>query len=195
MEGVARMVTRACFCICLIASGTAAVRPASPLHSAHSKIALIEYDRARPGAVITLDGVELAAYANEQAGIIAPGAVRGLTLTLTPGHAEATAYINFLKVRQAGGESDNWLVQQLLDGERKVTIRVKFSSQPKQERVDVERVEVEDVFVQGNTLDFLLRQFVIPSFPDAQVNRWFALGHNIERLDVKSGEATVVIAR
>jgi hypothetical protein len=56
-------------------------------------------------------------------------------------------------------------------------------------------VEVEDVFVKGDTLDFLLRQFVIPNFPDAQVGRWFSLGHRIERLDVKTGAATLVIAK
>lgn len=189
------MVTRTFACICLIVGGLAAVKPQTPLRSAHAKIALIEYDRALPGSSITLSSAELAAYANEQAQIIIPGVVRDVTLTLTPAHVEATAYINFLKARQAEGDSDNWLVQQLLDGERKVTVRVKFSSQGKQARVDVEQVEVEEVFVKGTTLDFLLRQFVIPNFPDAQVGRWFALGHRIERLDVKTSAATLVVAK
>ncbi len=189
------MVTRAFACLCVIVIGLAAVRPRPALQSAHAKIALIEYDRALPGSSVTLSSNELAAYASEQAQIIAPGAVRDVSLTLTPAHAEATAYVDFLKARQAEGDSDNWLVQQLLDGERKVTVRVKFSSQGKQVRVDVEQVEVEDVFVKGDTLDFLLRQFVIPNFPDAQVGRWFSLGHRIERLDVKTGAATLVIAK
>ena len=189
------MVTRTFACICLTVCGLAAERPQTPLRAAHGKIALIEYDRALPGSTVSLSSDELAAYANEQAELIVPGSVRGLTLALTPAHAEATAYINFLKVRQAEGDSDNWLVRQLLDGERKVTVRVRFASASKQARVDVEQVEVEDVFVKGNTLDFVLRQFVIPNFPDAQVGRWFALGHRIERLEIKTGAAALVISK
>jgi hypothetical protein len=176
----------------LIAAGS--VIFAGPLlESAHRKFALIESDRAAAGSRITLTAAELTAYAREQAQIIAPGALRNAVLTITPGHAEASATIDFLKLRQDAGAQPGFLMQQLLSGERPVRVRVKIASAAGRARVDVERVEISGVAMEGRPLDFLLRQFVIPSFPDARVGDWFELGHNIDRFDLRSGMTDVVM--
>lgn len=165
----------------------------SPLRSAHSKIERIEYDQAPRGSIVRLSESELLAYAEEQAKVIAPGAIRGASLKLTPGYVETTARINFLKVRQAQGHTDNWMLRQLLDGERPVRIRARLQSGRGRARVDVEQVEISGVTMEGNTLDFLLRQFVIPNFPEARTGAWFELGHRIERIDVGTGVAVIRI--
>lgn len=189
------MVARAIAICCLAALSGNSAWPISPLQSARAKMERIEEDRALPGSTIVLTAAELLAYANEQAQIIAPGALTGTVLTLTAGRAEASTSINFLRIRQAEGHADNWLAKQLLDGERPVRVRVRFESAHGRARVDVERVEVAGVAMQGSTLDFLLRQFVIPNFPDARVGSWFALGHRIERFEVVEGAVRVVIGR
>jgi hypothetical protein len=61
--------------------------------------------------------------------------------------------------------------------------------------VEVQRVEVSGISVDGSTLDFLIRNFLIPMYPDAAVNRPFGLGHRIERLDVQPGAVHVLIGR
>ncbi len=180
-----------CLAAFLLASATAA----GTVQSATAKMERIETDRVAPGTIITLTADELLAYANEQAHIIAPGALRETTLTLRPAHAETFTMMNLLRVRQAEGHSDSWLAQQFLDGERPLRIAVRFQSANGRARVDVERVEVAGVPVTGATLDFLLRQFVIPNFPDARIGVWFDLGHHIQRLDVERDLVHVVVGK
>ena len=189
------MVARTIRVYCLIAFSAQSALPVTPLQSATAKMERIEQDRVPAGVTVTLTAAELLAYADEQAGVIAPGALRNTTLKLTAGHAEASTSINFLRVRQAEGHDDNWLARQLLDGERPVRILVRFQSASGRARVDIERVEVAGVAMQGSTLDFLLRQFVVPNFPEARAGAWFALGHRIDRLEVAPGAARVVMRR
>ena len=189
------MVTRAIAIHCLSCLLIGPAPAAGPLQSASAKMERIEKDQAPAGSMITLTADELLAYANQQAELIAPGALRQTTLTLTAAHAEAFTLINFLQVRQAEGHADNWLTRQLLDGERTVRIRVRFQSALGRARVNVERVEVSGIAMEGSALDFLLRQFVIPNFPDARAGSWFDLGHRIERLEVADGLVRVVIRK
>ena len=199
MEGFAGMASVTRSSRGLIAAAVSAAlliaSPSAALRSAHAKIERIEYDRAQPGSQITLSASELLAYSMEQAAIIAPGAIHNATLQLAAGSIETTAQINFLKVRQAEGHQDYWVVREMLDGERTVRIRARLRSEHGRARVDIEQVQISGVSMQGDTLDFLLRQFVIPNFPDAQVGRWFSLGHRIDRIDVETGAVLVAIGR
>jgi len=181
--------------ILLAPAGVVMGAAGSLLDSAHHKLGLIEYDKAAPGTRVTLTAGEMTAYAREQAEILAPGAVRKAALTITPGHAEASAMINFLKLRRDAGAEPGFLMQKLLDGERPVRVLVKIESAGGRARVDVERVEISGVAMEGRPLDFLLRQFVIPSFPNARVGDWFELAHNIDRFDLKPGSVDVWIER
>lgn len=175
----------------LAIAGAAWAGQSATLVSAHRKFSAIEDGRAPAGSSVRITAAELAAYAREQAEVLAPGAVHGTVFSVTPGHAEATASVNFLKLREGEGQNSGWLMRQLLDGERPVKVRVRFRSARGRARVDVERVEISGVPVEGRALDFLVSRFVIPSFPDARVGRWFALGHNIDHFDTRPGSVTV----
>ena len=45
-------------------------------------------------------------------------------------------------------------------------------------------MEISGLAIDGNTLDFLIQNFLIPMYPDAVIGKPFELGHGIDRLDV-----------
>ena len=61
--------------------------------------------------------------------------------------------------------------------------------------MDVQRVQVSGLTLDGGTLDFVIQNFLLGMYPDAVVGRPFELGHRIERLDVTPGAVGVVIRR
>ena len=160
--------------------------------SAFAKFARIEQDRAPAGSRVTLTSSELTAYAGAQANVIAPGAVHDAKLNITPGHAEAFAMIDFLHLPQVGTQP-GWILRTLLEGQKPLRVRVRIQSAGGRARVDVERVEIAGVAVEGRALDFLLSQFVMPSFPEARTGVWFELSHNIARLQLGTGYVQVLM--
>jgi hypothetical protein len=167
----------------------------SAFSSARDKFERIETEQLPPGSSVNLTEEELTEYAREQAEVVAPGAVREARLRIVPAGAEAWANINLLRVRQAQGKDTNWLLEKMLEGERPVHVRVRMQSSGGKARVDVERVEISGIAMEGSTLDFVIDRFVIPNFPDAKVGRWFKLDHGIDRIDLTPGKATVRIGK
>jgi hypothetical protein len=47
--------------------------------------------------------------------------------------------------------------------------------------------------ISGGALDFLIRNFLLPYYPDAKVGVPFELGHRIERLEVEPTGVGVLI--
>jgi hypothetical protein len=58
-------------------------------------------------------------------------------------------------------------------------------------RVDVERVEVSGIAIEGHTLEFVIEDYLRPTFPDVVVNEWFGLRFGVERFTVAPGGVTV----
>jgi hypothetical protein len=56
-------------------------------------------------------------------------------------------------------------------------------------------VEISGVTIDGKSLDFLIKSFLLPLYPDAAVGRPFELGHRIEKLDVQPKSVGVLIGR
>jgi hypothetical protein len=124
--------------------------------------------------------------------VIGPG-VRNVRIEAGMGNVvRGFADIDFLRVRQAHGEKPNWLITQLLAGERPVEITVRITSGHGDARVDVVRVAISGVVAEGRTLAFLITNFVLPTFPDIKVGKSFALAYDIDRLEVRPGLVTVV---
>jgi hypothetical protein len=84
-------------------------------------------------------------------------------------------------------------MSKLLEGERPVSVTARIRSSAGQATVDVQRVEVSGVGIDGRTLDFLIEHILLPLYPNAVVGRPFELGHHIERLDVDSRAVGVVV--
>lgn len=173
----------------LALAGILAAAAYSDYDSARRKFDLIESDRLRPGARVTLSERELDAYATHEA----PAGVRNLHLATSAGRATGSAIVDFNALSTAQGHPPGWLLAKLLEGERPVAVTARISSSGGQARVDVERVTISGMEIDGSTLDFLIQHFLLALYPDAAVDRPFALAHHVERLDVQPGGVNVVI--
>jgi hypothetical protein len=151
----------------------------------------IESGRLRPGTRVEMTPLELDAYAAREA----PQGVRNPRLTLSAGVATGSAMVDFGKVRRAQGYQPGWLMSKLLDGERPVSVTARIRSGNGRATVDVEKVAISGVEIDGRTLDFLIQNFLLAMYPDAAVGRPFELGHRIERLDVQARAVGVVIGK
>jgi hypothetical protein len=179
--------------ICItLAAAFVAFPNAADYVSAKRKFDLIDSDRSRPGTRIELTPRELNAYIEHEV----PAGVRNPKLeVVNPGVTTGTALIDFGKVRRAQGYSPGWLMSKLLDGERPVSVTARITSAHGVATVDVQRVEISGVEIEGKTLDFLIHNFLLAMYPDAAVGRPFQLGHRIDRLDVQPAAVGVVIGK
>ena len=163
---------------------------------AHRKFARIETGKLPAGTHIDLSAAELDAWAADEARLYAPGATRNIHLQLSNGAATGSMLVNFLKLRQAAtGEDPGWIMKNLFAGERQVTVTGRFQSRNRRARVDVDRVEVSGVAIEGATLTFLIDNFLRPTFPDVKVDEWFALGFRLDRFTVSPAGVSVYIGR
>lgn len=162
------------------------------LASCQQKFDLIESGRLRAGSHVELSPGELNAYA----AAAAPVGVREPRLALTsPGQATGTALVDFGKVRRSQGYHPGWLMSKLLDGERPVSVTARIRSDAGRATVDVQRVEISGIAIDGRTLDFVIQNFLLALYPNAAVGRPFELGHNIRKLDVEPRAVSVYIGR
>src|ERR1035441_3155628 len=84
-------------------------------------------------------------------------------------------------------------MSKLLDGERPVSVTARIRSSAGRATVDIERVEISGIVIDGRTLDFLIQNFLLPMYPDAIIGRPFELGHRIDRIDVSPSAVAVLL--
>jgi hypothetical protein len=163
--------------------------------SAQEKFDRIESDRLRAGSRVELTATELTAYVEHTAPTVTDGVRSPNLQILGPGEAKGTALIDFAKVQRSQGHPPGWLMSKLLEGERPVSVTARIRSSGGTATVDVERVEISGIVIDGRTLDFLIDNILLPLYPNAVVGRPFELGHHIERLDVQARAVGIVIGR
>ena len=186
-----RVKLRLLWAIPLLGLATVGAAPNDYL-SVKQKFDSIESDRLRAGSRVELSVRELDAYAEREV----PEGVRNPRLQLVaPGVATGTAMMNFGKLRRALGYQTGWLMSKLLDGDRPVSVTARIRSGGGQATVDLQRVEISGIAIDGGTLDFLVQNILLPLYPNAVVGRPFELGHRIEKLDIGTAAVAVVIGR
>jgi hypothetical protein len=163
--------------------------------SVQRKIDLIQRDSVPRGAVVVLGRDELNVYVRNQIAQSFRQGIRGARLDLDFSRATGSANIDFPKLGQAMGKPLGWLLSWLLAGERRVQVEAHVRSGGGRAVVDLDRVEVSGFSISGAALDYLIRNFVRPYYPDAIIGRPFPLAHHVERLEVRPTEVRVVIAR
>jgi hypothetical protein len=169
--------------------------PSSDYVSVKRKLDLIEGEKLRPGSRVNLTARELNAYvANEVAQSYAQG-VRDPKVELGDSVATGTALIDFLKLRQAQGQTSGWVMQRLLAGERPVRVTARIKSGSGRAVIDVDRVEISGVAIDGKMLDYLIEHYLVAQFPEAKVGQPFELAHHIDRVEVKPDAVGVVLGR
>ncbi len=163
--------------------------------SARRKLQLIERNRVPAGSKVVLHQDELNAYVRSEVRSVAPAGVRDPRLELGQNRATGFAYVDFEKLRQSQGEPMGWFMSKLAGGERRVRVDALIRSGGGKAVVDLERVEVSGIAVSGRALDYLIRNFLRPYYPEAKVGQPFELAHRIERLEVQPSLVNVVIGK
>jgi hypothetical protein len=161
--------------------------------SAERKFKMIESERLRHGARVTLTKSELNAYAREEVAQAFPAGVRHPRLELANGVAIGSALIDFGKLRRAQGKPPGWLMSKILDGEREVEVTANIRSGGGRATVDVQIVRISGIPIEGRVLDFLINNYLLANYPDAKVGQPFELNHGIDRLDIKPSAVDVVM--
>jgi len=164
--------------------------------SVERKLDLIESGRLRPGSRVDFPPGELNAWVREQARRYFPGGVRNIRVSLAANSATGYADVDFLKMRQAAtGESPGWIMRNLFSGERPIVVQAHLVSANGGARVDVDSVRISGVPIEGRALDFLIRNYVRPTFPDLKLSEWFQLANHVDRMAITPSRATVFIGR
>ena len=160
--------------------------------SAKRKLETIESDRLPAGARVEFSQAELTAFAEKEA----PAGVRNPRVHFdAPEVVSGTALVDFGKVQRAQGQRPGWLMSKILEGERPVSVTARIRSANGRATVDVERVEISGIVIDGRTLDFLIQNILLALYPSAVVGKPFELGHRIDKLDVRTSAAVVAIGR
>lgn len=162
---------------------------------AQIKIQQIESDKLPRGSRVVFSAAELNAYVEHQVPTVTAGVRQPRLELLGQGTARGSALVDFAKLRASEGHPPGWLLSMLLEGEHPVSVTARINSAGGQATVHVQQVEIGGVSVSGSTLDFLIQHFLLPLYPDAVVDRPFALAHRIDRVEAEAGRAIVVIGR
>ncbi len=180
--------------ILLIAAALALPAADAAFENAERKLDLLQSGQTKPGSTISFPGNEINAWARVRVPEIVPEGIRNQRVELGAGTATAFALMDFLKMRQSKGEV-NWLVSKLIEGERPVKVSVRVESAGGRATVYLTRVEISNVAVNGTVLDFLIKTFFMPLYPDAKIGEPFNLDYNIDRIDVRPSEIRVTIKK
>jgi hypothetical protein len=178
-----------------IAGAVVLIAATSDYSSVQQKFQTIEGGHLRPGSRVHLTVGELNAYVEHELPMVTGGVRQPRLTVLRPEVAQGSALINFAEVRRSQGNPPGWLMSQLLEGERPVTVTARLRSSGGNATVDVLSVQISGITLDGRTLDFLIQHFLLPVYPQAAVGRPFELGDRIERLDVQPGGVDVVVGR
>ena len=169
---------------------------ADPLfEGAERKLDLLQNSQAKPGSVITFSPGEINAWARVRVPEIVPEGIRNQRVELGLGTASAYALMDFLKMRQAKGDATNWFLAKLIEGERPVKVSVRVESGAGRATVFLTRMEISNVAANATVLDFLVKTFFIPLYPDAKIGEPFNLDFNIDRIEVRPAEVRVTIKK
>jgi len=181
-------------CALILLLGAGLIASQADYLSAKRKFQAIERYQVKPGTRLPISSTELNAYVQTELREAVPQGVRDPRVDLQAGNiATGRALINFLKIQSARGGDPGWLMKKLLDGEHEVVVTTRISSTAGRATVFLQRVEVGGIPIEGGALDFLIENYLLPNYPNAQINRPFDLKYRMDRLEVSPGVAYVVM--
>ena len=134
--------------------------------SAKRKFQAIDKQPPKPGTRVTLTSPEINAYVQTELPKVAPAGIREPRIELLSGNtATGRALIDFLKLRSGQGKSTSWLMRKLFEGEREVAVTARIRSGGGQATVDVERVEISGIAIEGANARFPYRELPEAELP------------------------------
>jgi hypothetical protein len=169
---------------------------ADPLYDrARKKLDMIEEGRVPRGSVVTFPIAEVNAWARVKVPEIVPEGIRDMRVEMGPNTASGYAIVDFLKMRQAQGVETGWFLSKLIEGERPLRVTVRVESAGGRCTVYLTGVDLSNVSASKTVLDFLVKAFFMPLYPEAKINEPFDLDYNMERIELRPGVARVVIKK
>jgi hypothetical protein len=167
---------------------------ADPLaDSAQKKLDSISDRKLKPGAAVALSPREINAWIHEKAVKAFPEGIRNERIELGPRTSDGTALVDLTKLGKSN--SVNPLIARLIEGERPLRVAIRVESSNGRATVFLTHVELSGVAVDGSILDFLIKHFVQPRYPDIKINEPFDLDFNIERIELQPGGVRVLIKK
>jgi hypothetical protein len=159
------------------------------------KLDLIEQHRAKRGSVVVFPVADLNAWSAAKAAEVVPEGLRHPRLDLGNGTATAYALVDFLKLRNGAGNETNWLVSKLIQGEKPVKVMAAIQSAKGRATVHLTRVEIGGLAVSGAPLDFLIQTFLLPLYPDVQIDKPFNLADTVDHIEITPAEVRAYIKK
>jgi hypothetical protein len=161
--------------------------------SAKRKFKAIDKQPPKAGSRVTITSPEINAYVQAELPKVAPPGIRDPKVELHNSNtATGRAIIDFVKLRSAQGKSTSWMMRKLFEGEREVAVTTRIQSGGGQATVDLERVEISGVAIEGAALDFVIDNYLKPNYPDVKIGQPFALHKHVDRIEVARGVAYVI---
>ena len=111
------------------------------------------------------------------------------------GVGTASALVDLLKMGKAEGVETNGLIAMLIQGERPLQISILLESSGGRATVYLTGVELSGAKIAGPVLQFLLKEFFIPLFPNAKIGEPFELREDLERIEIRPDGVRVVMKR
>ena len=158
------------------------------------KLGLLSSGQALPGSVIVFPVDEIDAWVRLRVPVLYPG-VRTPKVVLDTGSATGSAMIDFAKVLEARGKPLGLAGALIAGGEHPVLVAVRIESSDGKAVVTPTRVEVSGVAATGSVLDFMVKTFLLPLFPEAKIGQPFELGLGMDRLEVRPNGVRVTMKK
>ena len=162
--------------------------------SAQKKLDSISDRKLKPGAVVSLSAKEVNAWIHDKAVKAFPEGIRNEHIDLGPGTADGNALVDLTKI----GKSKNGvnpLIARLIEGERPIRIAIRVESAKGRATVFLTHVELSGVAIEGSILDFLIKHFVQPRYPDIKINEPFDLDFNIDHIEIQQTGVRILIKK
>ena len=177
----------------------AAAAAAPTVGPAHTKYRMIEQRQLPPGSSVYFPLQELNDWMRDEESFWIAKGVRHVRFEFGPNRVIVRGDVDFVKAIHAAsqGGSDSMvasLVGRLLSGERPVEVVARMVSGNGRARVDLDRITVSGVPLEGPALDLLIQNYLHPAFPEAHVAEWFDFDFRVDRVAVSAAGAQVYLA-
>jgi hypothetical protein len=163
--------------------------------SADLKLDRLQRQEFKAGEVVEFTPQEVDAWVRVAVPEAVPDGVRNARLELGMDTATGSALVDFLKIKEARGSSTNRLLASMIEGEHPLKVSVRISCGGGKCTVFLTKVELAGAVAEGALLDFLIKTFFVPLFPDAKINQPFEVGYNVERIDFRAEGIRVTMKR
>jgi hypothetical protein len=164
--------------------------------SAEKKIAAIQANSKQPpdhrGGPVTLTQEEIESFLALSKVPKIPEGISGIRFEIHSGKQHATAVVDFDKYTAASKRPMNPLVELFLRGKRTITVEgAALSPADGKGQYHLDFASLDDFTVQGSTIQFILKWFVLTRYPKAEMDKPFVLPSNIRKVDVQEGRIVI----